>query len=133
MKKCIVCEQELKRNTIFCSAKCQHKQRSLEKVNLWLEGKISGTKKGCRLISSVRKYLLEQANHSCSKCGWNKINPFSKKPPLEINHKDGNSDNNRPENLEVICPNCHALTSNWKALNKGNGSKERLRYSKLIS
>lgn len=133
MQKCVVCKKDLKRNTIYCSAKCQHKHKSIEKINLWLEGKITGTKKGCRLIRSVREFLLEKANHRCSKCGWNEINPLTKKTPLEINHIDGNSDNNRPENLEVICPNCHSLTSSWKALNKGKGNKERLRYSKLLS
>jgi ssDNA-binding Zn-finger/Zn-ribbon topoisomerase 1 len=27
---------------------------------------------------------------------------------LEIDHIDGNSENNSPENLRFICPNCHS-------------------------
>lgn len=102
-----------------------------KKVQRWINGEISGVKRGCRLITCVRSFLLERAGHKCQKCGWNKINECTGKSPLEINHIDGNSNNNRPENLEVICPNCHSLTSTWKALNKGNGNKERLRYSGL--
>lgn len=127
---CIICNTECIKK--YCSEKCRHKFNRNVKIQQWLSGEISGLKKGCRLIRSVREYLLEKANHCCSKCGWNRINPLTGRTPLEINHIDGNSDNNRPENLEVICPNCHSLTSSWKALNKGKGNKERLRYSGLI-
>lgn len=33
-------------------------------------------------------------------------------------HKDGNHLNNELENLELLCPNCHALTENWRGKNK---------------
>lgn len=32
--------------------------------------------------------------------------------PLELHHCDGDRDNNALENLQVICPNCHAQTHN---------------------
>ena len=59
------------------------------------------------------------------KCGWNKKNPYSGKIPIELEHVDGNSDNNSLNNLLILCPNCHSLTKTWKTLNSGNG-----RYSK---
>ena len=31
----------------------------------------------------------------------------------ELHHKDGNSANNRQENLEMLCPNCHSQTYNY--------------------
>ena len=43
----------------------------------------------------------------CECCGleiWNE-----QKIPLEIHHKDGNHYHNTLENIELICPNCHAL------------------------
>lgn len=33
--------------------------------------------------------------------------------PLELHHKNGNHYDNRLENLEILCPNCHALTDNY--------------------
>jgi hypothetical protein len=47
----------------------------------------------------------------------------------ELEHKDGNSENNDPENLEWICPNCHSQTDTYKGKNFGNGRhKRKLRY-----
>lgn len=132
MTNCIVCQKSIKSHRIFCSRSCQAKDRQNRLIDDWLTGKISGIKKGGRIINAVRTYLLNETNNSCSKCGWNKINPYMNKVPLEINHIDGNSENNVKENLEVLCPNCHSLTDSWKALNKGKGNKERLRYSGLI-
>ena len=38
--------------------------------------------------------------------------------PLELEHKDGCRGNNQRSNLEMLCPNCHALTSTWRGRNK---------------
>ena len=40
-----------------------------------------------------------------------------KKIPLEVHHLDGNNLNNVLENLQLLCPNCHAQTENYKILN----------------
>jgi hypothetical protein len=32
------------------------------------------------------------------------------KLPLELHHKDGNHYNNELSNLEILCPNCHAVS-----------------------
>ena len=53
-----------------------------------------------------------------------------KKIVFELEHKDGNSENNQPENLCLICPNCHSQTDTYKNRNKGNGRfKRRQRYA----
>ena len=41
--------------------------------------------------------------------------------PTELHHKDGDSTNNELTNLELLCPNCHALTENYRGKNIGNG------------
>lgn len=45
---------------------------------------------------------------------------------MQIDHIDGDYKNCRPENLRILCPNCHSLTPTFGALNKGKGRK--LRY-----
>jgi predicted HNH restriction endonuclease len=56
----------------------------------------------------------------CGNTEW-----MGQKIPLEQHHKDGNSENNSKDNLELLCANCHALTKNYGAKNKGNGRKNR--------
>lgn len=70
----------------------------------------------------VKNYLIKQI------CGWGEINSYTKKVPLEVHHIDGNYLNNNEENLQLLCPNCHALTSTYKAANK-NGRKGRDKYT----
>jgi hypothetical protein len=38
--------------------------------------------------------------------------------PLEIHHKDGDRTNNSLHNIELLCPNCHALTDNYRGKKK---------------
>ncbi len=52
--------------------------------------------------------------------------------PLELDHIDGNSDNNAAANLRIICCNCHAQTPTYKGKNKGRtGLRGKLRTAKL--
>lgn len=67
-----------------------------------------------------RCYLLQKAAYKCTRCGFDERRPCGS-TILEIDHIDGNHQNNVIENLQVLCPNCHALTPkyrNWH--NKGN-------------
>ena len=34
---------------------------------------------------------------------------------LELHHIDGDKTNNRIENLQLLCPNCHSITDNFKS------------------
>ena len=38
--------------------------------------------------------------------------------PLELHHIDGNNQNNNLTNLTLLCPNCHAMTDNYRGKNK---------------
>lgn len=94
--------------------------RRNKKIMSWLSGEWRGGTD--RVLSKVvRDYLLKQANYSCSKCGFNTPHPDDGKTILEVNHINGDGLNHSPENLEVICPNCHALTSSYRGRNVGNG------------
>ena len=52
-------------------------------------------------------------------------NPVTNNVPIQLDHIDGNSDNNSLDNLKLLCPNCHSLTPTFGALNKGNGRELR--------
>lgn len=123
--QCKYCLGEVKGNAkTYCSVACQQKSQNREKIDLWLDGKWDGSSaQGASLI--VKNFLLNQCRHKCSKCGWKEVNATTGKAPLEINHIDGDCTNNRPENLEILCPNCHSLTSNYRALNKNSKRKYR--------
>jgi hypothetical protein len=57
-------------------------------------------------------------SHECECCrlsSW-----LGKAIPLELHHIDGNRQNNSFCNLQLLCPNCHALTSNYRAKNIRN-------------
>ena len=64
--------------------------------------------------SSIRKYIIlnNVFEYKCNKCGINEW--MGEKITLEIEHKDGDNWNNKKENLEFLCPNCHSLTSTFR-------------------
>lgn len=77
----------------------------------------------------IKTYLLRKYNFKCAKCNWNKVNKYTGKIPLEIEDIDGNYMNNKEENLIVLCPNCHSLTSTYKGANLNYGRKSRKKYA----
>lgn len=60
--------------------------------------------------SAIRRRLFDQRGRKCEKCGWEVKNPFYGIIPVQVNHKDGDPDNNKEDNLEILCPNCHSLS-----------------------
>lgn len=50
-------------------------------------------------------------------------NPYTNTIPLEIDHINGDSEDNSEENLRLICPNCHSLTATYRGANRGKGRK----------
>lgn len=56
--------------------------------------------------------------HKCEHCGLTEW--LEQTIPLELHHVDGNRYNNSLKNLKLLCPNCHALTDNYRAKNIKN-------------
>lgn len=116
------------RNSKYCSQKCMGKAKEKATIQRWKENPETGT--SCFTCSSaVRKYMLRKANFKCERCGWGEENPYTHKVPLQIHHIDGNSLNNIEDNLQVLCPNCHALTENFGGRNK-NAPNGKSKYYK---
>ncbi len=129
-RTCTGCKIELKNrhNIRFCSNRCQKEHDFAVFISAWRSGLVNGTT-GVRtktLSAHIRRYLREKHDNKCSMCGWDKQHPLTNTVPLEIDHIDGNSENNMENNLQLLCPNCHSLTSTYKNLNKGKGRKWRM-------
>lgn len=63
--------------------------------------------------------IVTLRGHQCECC---KLTTWLNEPiTLELHHKDGDKLNNDLENLQLLCPNCHSLTENWRGRNNGNG------------
>lgn len=102
--------------------------------NSWMKGLTRKTDKRVDKLISERELKLEdilsnkipcQSNRlkwklidkgykerRCEKCG---ITEWLENPiPLELHHKDGDKNNNNLDNIEILCPNCHAFTDNYR-------------------
>lgn len=109
----------------YCNFSCQHKYQTRLKIEKWLSGDDNPINTNGLLRPWARKYLFKKFNNKCVICGWRKINISTGRVPLEVDHIDGNFKNNEINNLRLLCPNCHSLTSNYKNLNKGRGRSKR--------
>ncbi len=126
---CRNCGKALNKSKVYCNNKCQKEYEYRIYIKKWQHGLVNSLKGKYQISNHIRHYLLKKYNYSCAECGWNKINPFTKICPLEIEHIDGNYQNNSESNLTLLCPNCHSLISTYKGVNRGNGRKERKQYS----
>ena len=63
--------------------------------------------------------LISLRGHKCECCG---LTEWLNEPiPLEVHHLDGKELNSELDNLILLCPNCHALTENYRGRNINNG------------
>jgi hypothetical protein len=58
------------------------------------------------------RYKKTTGINYCEKCGFSEW--LGSPIPLEIHHINGNNTDNRLDNLQLLCPNCHALTNNYR-------------------
>lgn len=132
--KCVECGKEFKssnKQRKFCSSRCSADNRNRKLLEEWLIGKYS-IDANTAIPNFIRKFLFEQSNNKCSECGFEGYNKSTNRTILQIHHVDGNSGNNHKSNLKVLCPNCHAMTGNYMALNKGNSARDK-RYKKEVN
>jgi 5-methylcytosine-specific restriction endonuclease McrA len=77
------------------------------------------TEKGKNISTSkLRLKLIEQGvkEQKCEKCGLDKW--MDKPIPLELHHIDENRFNNKLENLQILCSNCHMQTHDYSNTKK---------------
>ena len=131
MHVCLNCGKEFEHNrnskNKFCSHHCQQEYQSKLYIERWKNGEENGMSGEYGLSKIIKRYLLEKHNYKCEKCGWGEKNEFTETIPLEIHHIDGDYTNNKEDNLQVLCPNCHSLTETHKSHNK-RGRVGRKKY-----
>jgi len=138
LSKCLNCNVEFeylpsRQRGKYCSNACQQDFQSKEIIRKWLDNEIDAKDNGHQIRDIIRDFILKRDNYQCIECGWHETNPYSGTIPLELDHIDGDYNNDRPENLRAICPNCHSLTPNWKSLNRGSGREYRRKKLKISS
>lgn len=63
-----------------------------------------------KLLKYLKKFGVKNTN-TCERCGRSE---WEGEPiPLQVHHLNGKHSDNRIENLQILCPNCHALTDNY--------------------
>lgn len=118
---CKVCGNKISKKRKFCSHKCFSDYRYNECVEKWLSGNLVGfSGKAKRTKEFVRRYIFETRGTACSKCGWDEKHPVDGLPLTQIDHIDGKASNTVPENLRVLCPNCHSMTETYLNRNKNS-------------
>lgn len=126
--KCLLCQKNLDsrqknyNKNQFCSTICLIESKHQNRIKKFNKG---DNLKIC--ANALRIFIKKIYGHQCSKCKnthWNGL-----LIPIEVEHVDGNSENNTRENLCLLCPNCHAQTPTYKAKNVGQGrAYRRQRY-----
>lgn len=130
MHYCLNCGKELKdskRHNKYCDISCQKQYAQKVYIERWKAGEETGRVGEYGISRYIKNYLFEKNNNKCELCGWGEINSFTGLIPLEVHHIDGDHKNTSESNLQLLCPNCHALTNNFKS--RGNGTRVgRIKY-----
>jgi 5-methylcytosine-specific restriction endonuclease McrA len=110
-------------NHKYCDNMCQAEHRRSENlerdIKLFMEGNL-------KRRPNIRTVLTNIRGYKCECCGISEHN--GKELTLQVDHINGDPYDDSPENLRLICPNCHSQTETFAGANRGKGrwSKENL-------
>jgi hypothetical protein len=128
---CLTCNKECifdshRKANKYCSLSCQQRYQTNERIRQWLEEGKDWNLGIPAWVKAPYGYLAQTRGYACEICG---ISEHNGKPiVLECDHIDGLHKNNNPDNLRLVCPNCHSQTETYKAKNTGNGRTYRKKY-----
>jgi len=107
---------------------CFHCFDKKRKIKKWLSGDNASSQVGLAKEAAyfVKDYLIELYGDKCFVCkeSFFRTNGTT---IIQLNHIDGNYLNNSLKNLELLCPNHHAMTETWGSKNGHKGRRVALR------
>jgi 5-methylcytosine-specific restriction endonuclease McrA len=65
----------------------------------------------------LRLFAAGLKKQACELCGWAERSADGR-IPLELDHINGDKNDNRLDNLRILCPNCHSLQPTHRGLNQ---------------
>jgi len=96
-------------------------KRNLQRLNIdtshwtgmaWNKGQQLKNYSEYTRAGNIKKHLVKTRGSACELCG---LDAWRNQPILlELHHIDGDRTNNQESNLELLCPNCHSTTGNWR-------------------
>lgn len=135
-KYCLYCGLEItgkdKSRKKFCNSSCAASYNNMQRNPMSNETKkkISNTLKKDIIVNEThKKNISKKALHlkdrlyrdgvkerKCEICGITEWQ--GKEINFQLHHINGNHSDNRIENLQILCPNCHSQTDNYCHLNR---------------
>lgn len=124
---CPICGEPVvnkSKGSTYCSLRCAQDGIYQKRILGWLDGEDNGIRgNGQTVARFIRRWVQERDGEKCSICGtefW-----MGQKVSLILDHEDGNSRNNLPENLRMVCGNCDMQLPTYKGRNAGSGRQAR--------
>lgn len=106
--------------TRFCSHQCHQEHGKIDRYKSFLKGELvdyCGVKK-------FKPQILKEQNNCCVICGINNI-WNNKTLTFVLDHIDGRANNNKRDNLRLLCHNCDSQLDTYKSKNKNSDRKDR--------
>ena len=117
-RKCKGCEAIIGcfHGNVYCSKSCRLDHRS--------RSPLTGNRKSLEETNygpTVRRIIMRERPYECEMCHNSEW--MNKPIPLEIDHINGLPQDNRRDNIRLLCCNCHATTPTYRSKNIGNCHK----------
>lgn len=93
--------------TLETRRKCSEAAKKGNAQRIYIEKPISEMRSWPR----IRERIFKKRGRRCELCKWDKKNEQGV-CPVQVHHKNGRQ-SHAEENLIVLCPNCHSLTTNF--------------------
>jgi hypothetical protein len=98
-----------------------HMKKHIQRLNVdcghwtgqsWSKGEMTKDWSSYYSYKSMKPHLIKERGHKCECCQlemW-----LNKQITLAVHHIDEDRTNNDKDNLQLVCPNCHSYTNNFR-------------------